>query len=146
MSNALKNYSLAFSLLLFAWFFAVGCTDAKSNKPFVVGAVKKEFTDAVCTLEYQKKYIFIDYYPEPENEFWVNLDGKDVQLTSAKEIGQGIVQFKAGDLTVTVDYGPGEEWPPPGKIGMDATIYKKAKITFAKGTQFYRLKAEGACY
>jgi hypothetical protein len=132
-----KPIYLALTILLFT---STGCSE-----PFVsIGAVKKEFTDAVCTMEYKKKFIFIDYYPDPKNEFWVNVDGQDIQLTFVRKIDDDSFQYKAKDLTVIVDYGPAKE-ESPDKIGMDVTFYPKAKITFKKENKIYSLKVEGAC-
>lgn len=118
---------------------------AKSKPSFIIGDVKKEFsTDALCTFNKGKKLIFIDYYPQ--NEFWTNLNGQDIPLTWVQKIDDDSYEYKADDLTVIVDYGSGIKTPPPGKIGMDGTLYPKARITFKKGDEVQKIKVYGACF
>jgi hypothetical protein len=135
-----------FVVLCCLLFFSIPSTIQAKYKPsFTIGNIQKEFpTDALCTFQKGKKWIFIDAYSS--NEFWTNLNGQDTPLTWVQKIDDDSYEYKTGDLTVIVDYGPGIETPPPGKRGMDGTLYPKAKITFKKGIETQKIKVNGACF
>lgn len=116
---------------------------AKTPEPFLqVGAVQKQFaTDALCTLVYRHQIIWID----AQDEVWMNLEGRDERLLPQAAKSPKISSFKAGDRLIHIQWGISEAVPAPGKMGMDGTIYKNAKITITKGAQSFTLPVTGGC-
>jgi hypothetical protein len=133
------------SLCLAPGFVIADALNAKTSSAFPrIGKVTKVFqTDATCAFTHRNQLIFVDLYPE--NEFWMNLNGKDVKLVPllAKN---GIYKFQFAKTLILIKYGSAiEEVPPPGKIGMDGIIFKKAKITLINESKKATLNIKGGC-
>lgn len=109
-----------------------------------LGVVQQQFqTDALCTLVHQHQVIWVDAYAQ--QAIWMNLDGKDVQLLPQSSENSNTSLFKEGDRLIRIEWGAMETVPPPGKMGMDGTIYKHAKLTISKGSQSVTLPVTGGC-
>lgn len=109
------------------------------KKPFViVGSLSEELNDVGCAFTPRNAG------PEARQIFksgldgsWMNLDGRDVQLTPVEEAYPRAV-YQAGDIRVFLRYGYGRE-------GEGGVSYPRAEFRLMRGKERMKIKAEGGC-